>query len=382
MQLNNKNCYTFFVSLSFLVMPLKLHANEIHTSGFGTVGMAIGDNKVPYLTGKEIRDEPNFLSDTLIGLQFTGEANNSFEYFIQIVAKDRVNHFAANIDWLVASFRVSDSISLRGGKLRIPYFLYSKHVDVGNIYPWARPPSEVYDLIEFTSYVGIDSIFRINISGSELVVRPILGQISDELNRASIPGGPAEVFTEESFGLSLELNYELLKAHISTFRADATLSPNPAFTDTLSTITALSPSPLPLPSSFDTNTYVDIIAIGLRYEIDDYLFISEIAQRNIDPQIISNLLAYYITFGKKFDDILLHLTFAVLESKETPTGTFSSGGGQEQQSTTLGVKYQLMQKGALHLNVQNVNPQNGTQGLFSSNQDTSTIVTSTFSWVF
>ena len=382
MKIRKLMIYLTVFLIYILAFSTKIHANELGVSGFGTVAVAISDSKVPYLNSRKISDELNFLSDTVIGLQFTGKAQNSFDYFIQIVAKDNIGHFDAKIDWIVASYRLNESIHLRGGKLRIPYFLLSKHVEVAYTYPWIRPPSEVYDLIEFTNYVGIDAIFKIDINDMRFSIRPIIGQTSDQLVRDSISGGPAEVLTEESFGFSIEGSFNLLKVQLSAFRADAVVVPNPAFTDTLSIISQFSPAPLPLPNNFETKTYVDIFSLGVRHEYRSYIFMSEIAQRNVDPQLSSNLIGYYIMLGKNINDYLVHLTFAVLESKEDPISTYSLSGIQEQQSTTLGIKFQLMSKASFHLDIQNIEPQNDTRGLFIAAQDTSTIISTSFNWIF
>lgn len=138
-----------------LALPLLAHAVDINWSGFGTVGYAISDQ--PYNYQRFINDQGTFKRDSVFGLQIDLKFSQEWGATIQGRLAPAANsdaHFEPSLAWAFLSWRPSDDILLRVGKLRVPFMLNTENQDVGVTYPYARLPVEVYATAPTTDIYG------------------------------------------------------------------------------------------------------------------------------------------------------------------------------------------------------------------------------------
>lgn len=154
--------------------------DDLRISGFGSVVVGQSDNDVGY-AGYE--DQVDFKQDTLLGLQFDFQVNDRASATAQIVANGRYN-FDPAVEVAYLSYDV-DFATIRGGKIRTPFFIYSDFLDVGYAYPMLRPSQEIYEHLIITSFTGLDLLVPIDIGDSTLQLQPYLGE--SQLEERDIP---------------------------------------------------------------------------------------------------------------------------------------------------------------------------------------------------
>ncbi|WP_434763284.1 hypothetical protein [Vibrio fortis] len=172
-------------SMAFGVNAANL--NDIKISGFGSVGVGIANNDVGY-AGYE--KELGYKQDTLLGLQFDFQVNDRASVKTQIVANGRYN-FEPAFEVAYLSYNL-DFATVRGGKIRTPFFMYSDYLDVGYAYPMLRPSQEIYEHLIISSFTGIDAIIPVELGDSTLELQPFTG-VSQLEERDSNFGQQADI---------------------------------------------------------------------------------------------------------------------------------------------------------------------------------------------
>lgn len=87
----------------------------------------------------------------------------------QVVARGARNG-KADLEWLYASYRATDSVTVQAGRKRLPMFYYSDTQDVGLAMPWTHLPPQLY---------GWDAV---NYNGVNVMVQQPLGSWSAAIN--------------------------------------------------------------------------------------------------------------------------------------------------------------------------------------------------------
>jgi hypothetical protein len=82
--------------------------------------------------------------DTRMGLTLSTQVDESLQFAAQFEAEG-VENFAMDLDWAFASYSLSDSVTLRFGKIKYPVGLYNEYISVGYTYPWIRAPEGFYN---------------------------------------------------------------------------------------------------------------------------------------------------------------------------------------------------------------------------------------------
>lgn len=120
------------------------------------------------------------------------------------------------------SYRVTDQLTWRAGRMRVPFFLYSDFVNVGFAYPWVTPPFEVYsspfnnldglDVVYRTSFGTIDALFQAYVGSDNFVIDENFGVLAGYAGRV-----------ENQFGLVAELTWRDFKLRYAYHAADVSI---------------------------------------------------------------------------------------------------------------------------------------------------------------
>lgn len=85
-----------------------------------------------------------FGPDTKLGLQGTATLPDPrFSATAQVVSRGSQNG-RVDLEWLYATYRVTENTSIQAGRKRLPLFYYSDSQDVGFSLPWTHLPPQVY----------------------------------------------------------------------------------------------------------------------------------------------------------------------------------------------------------------------------------------------
>lgn len=131
-------------------------AQDVSLSGFGTLGYAQSNRSWTYQ--RFVDDGGTLQRDTRLGVQIDARLAPEWSATVQAslapsISSDR--QWDVSLPWAFLSWRPSNDLLLRAGKLRLPLLLYSESLDVGTTFEFARLPTEVYSLSPTSDVIGL-----------------------------------------------------------------------------------------------------------------------------------------------------------------------------------------------------------------------------------
>lgn len=192
---------------------LAAHALDFSYSAFGTIGAAVSDRDYRYQ--RFINSDGGLMRDSVLGgqvdAQFTPELSATVQAKVAPSMRNDQN-WDLSTSWAFASWRPNNDWLLRAGKLRIPLYLSSENMDVGQSYDFARLPTEMYSIAPTTDITGLYITRNWTLPASELTVDVYTGQ--------------AKVWVRVA-GRDMGVNFYDYKTHVSgsvvTWRSDDTM---------------------------------------------------------------------------------------------------------------------------------------------------------------
>ncbi len=161
----------FFLATAVNNDVIAIEGDNYSLSIFGTAGYAISDQPYSY---DKINEHGTFDQDSKLGIQLDYQFNNKFSATVQAKlapANDKDNRWRPELSWAFLSYRPSDDLLLRIGKLRIPSLLYTENMDVGMSYESAaRLPIEVYKSSSIYDFWGISSSKSFELASGNSIV--------------------------------------------------------------------------------------------------------------------------------------------------------------------------------------------------------------------
>ncbi|WP_028114262.1 hypothetical protein [Ferrimonas kyonanensis] len=213
-------------------------------SGFASVSAAKSDNATPLYIHRRFDDDWCFDCDTTVGLQLDSQLSDSWRASAQVVKRPQDTFSDPQFEWGYLGWQLTDNLEARGGRLRLPLFVASEYYYVGNAYPWARPPIDVYGtMLGITAFNGIDLLYNYSLGDElQLQLHPFYGGHNHE----NVDFGPStlEIETEVQAGINLKLHGARFLLNFTYFYADFEVGGDP---DTL-----------------------DVFSLGGRYEFDQW----------------------------------------------------------------------------------------------------------------
>ena len=310
----------------------------------------------------------SFESDSLAGMQLTAPISDKVEAILQIVARayplvTTVSKYELNANWAYLKYQPFDSLSIKAGRILVPMYLLSQYFDIAYAYPWLKPPQEVYGTLPVPPANGVIASWVADLASDwQLELEPFVFASNGSLSIAS-----------NSVSLQLK-NYlgiaGALSNHDLTLRA-VYLAGEALFNNGNPITFATTPVVLQLPSF---NTVASYFSVGLRYDKDNILLLSEYARRNSPNSYLPDSIAWYVTGGYRFGKWMPLLTYAELKTahndriSQIPAAlrtTMSNAIVLQQRSAEVGVRYDYSQNIALKASVTRVEPLGGTRGLFN-----------------
>ena len=84
---------------------------------------------------------------TRIGININSKVNDKIRLASQFVSNQENNDYSTKLDWAFISIDLTDSLTLRTGKVKYPVGIVNEYRAVGYAYPWITPPTLMYSLI-------------------------------------------------------------------------------------------------------------------------------------------------------------------------------------------------------------------------------------------
>lgn len=148
--------------------------DRVKLNGFATFGVGKANNDAGYHGYDE---DVAFDQDSLMALQATFTVTDKTQAVFQLIGRGN-DDWDPEFEWAYLSTELSDSVTLRGGKLRLPLYMLSDYLEVGYAYNFARPSSEVYELVPINAYDGMDMLIKVELGDAVLTIQPFYGHSS------------------------------------------------------------------------------------------------------------------------------------------------------------------------------------------------------------
>ncbi len=121
---------------------VELDKRRITMNGFLTAGWATTDDDVQ-IADTKFENDGTPRPDSKVGLQTSFWLTEQASATVQLLALGN-QRFDIDAGWGYLSYQLTDDLSVRGGRFKIPIYYLSDSQDVGFSYPSLRPPIEFY----------------------------------------------------------------------------------------------------------------------------------------------------------------------------------------------------------------------------------------------
>lgn len=260
------------------------------------------------------------------GLQLNARINEDAEAVVQLLARGS-DDFAVEAQWAYLSYNVRPDLSVRAGRLVLPFYLHSQYLNVGYAYPWVELPTEIYGAIPIDTMEGIDATWSVN-----------TGSINHKLN---VYWGSMQVDTS---GLTFEIDHQRgfnLRSNLGNWTSWL------SYTSSLVTLDLTVLNPALAPFSLD-RAYAHYTGAGLQYDNGSLVVMGEITELKISSPAnwFPTQPAGYVMAGYRFGKLMPHITWSYVDAEDS---TDVGPGAQplyddyadRQKSWTLGARYEL-----------------------------------------
>lgn len=293
-----------------------------------------------------LNEDPNYTLESVIGLQFDYSLNERTNVVAQLVAQGK-NYFEVNAEWAYIAYKLNDNFTARAGRFGLPIFMYSDTIYVGESYPWARLPVELYNGIPTTSFTGADLLYRQPLGDNwNLNAQLLTGSSNTPL-----------FYTENALGANVILSNESLSLRVGYTQSD---------------LTNTTPGTLGTPLEI-TDSKAAFINAGSLYDDGNWFLAGEFGQLKLDNWL-SDWNAGYLSaghyFGKWLPYVLASKMHTFNEDECMATGICVIPGVQnllaanylDQTTYAVGAKYAVSSGFSIKGQVDKVYPRNGSNG--------------------
>ncbi|MGF1726204.1 hypothetical protein [Photobacterium nomapromontoriensis] len=320
-----------FLPLSLLVISNSVFSainvtDNFSLRGFGSTSITQSNNAVPIFVHREITDDTCYDCDTTFGIQADLQITDNINASVQVVKRPQDTWSDPELEWAYINGEYKD-ISLKGGRLRIPLFLMSEYYYVGQAYPWARPPQEVYDsILGFTYFDGISAAWHTELNDENIfTLSPYYGFSHDY--KAKLGNEKLLFDTDHFAGLSAELSGFNYRVHFGYLHSQYTM----------------------LPASSPIKETLNIYTLGAEYSLNNWQFITE-------AQIDKLQSSWYFSSAYNFGEF-------------TPYAVYGeSHHRRKTQSVTAGLRYDITHTISLNAEWQGIYMQRSDYDQFNTGQ--------------
>lgn len=290
--------------------------------GFGTVGITHlgGEDDLDY--GIQGQTNDGWRGDQLSKFAVQGQygITDTLSLTGQLASKPLQDSWKVGPGNIYLAWQANDNLTLRGGRIGTPIYMYSETLNVGFSYPWLRLPEEVYSLVQLTSHDGADMLYNRSTA---------LGALSFQLSGGNAIGREQYALDEmhdidyrDVFATSLALSTD----NFGTFRVGYAEADLKITVDDVVTIPVLGQRNVALVELDGQKGKFS--SIGHQYDNGTWVSAAEAVKLQIENNEEAETNAFYVMGGRRFGDYLAHLTYGQLDE---PAG--------RQVSMTYGLNY-------------------------------------------
>ena len=235
-------------------------------------------------------------------LQATFDISDRTQAVLQLMMRGEYD-WEVEAEWAYLSHRFENGVKLRGGKLRVPLYMYSDYLDVGYAQPFARPPEEVYGAVPFSSYTGGGVSYDVDLDDSTLTMQMFGGESKVKSTGTDVSNliGANVNWTDETWTLRAVYGQAKFDGSV-TSEVDVELAPG--------VITQADYTVLQLVD--DTGSFK---GVGASYDNGEVIAITEWTRIEVDaayPDTDSG----YLTLGYRIKEFTPYVTVAYMKTQD------------------------------------------------------------------
>ena len=292
--------------------------------GFGTVGITHmgGEDELNY--GMQGQTNDKWRGDQLskLAVQRRYGITDTLSVTGQLGTKPVQDSWEVGPGNLYLAWEASDNLTLRGGRLGTPIYMYSETLNVGFSYPWLRLPEEVYSLVQVASHDGGDVLYNRSTDIGTLSFQVAGGQAIKRDHYA------LDDMQELDYRDVFATNVALSTDNFGTFRIGYAEADLQITVD--ETITNVFGAPQDVVFNALDAQKGKFSSLGHQYDNGTWLSAAEAVKLTVERDDDAETNAFYIMGGRRFGDYLAHVTYGQLDE--------SSG---RQVSMTYGLNYSI-----------------------------------------
>jgi hypothetical protein len=286
-------------------------AADIEFHGFGQVlGGTTLDNTHTLVQPANLTyaADPSFSSESLFALQADTQLDPRIHVTAQFVARGK-SDFQPKVEMAFATFDLGDDWQLRGGRQRLPLYMFSAYQSVGQSYVWARLPPTVY-FEPFENFDGLDLFRTFNLGkGWSVTTQTIYGEVNSAFQVTRDTGTyDATLEGKNLFGSSFDANYRaLLHLRAEYFFATTTVT-SPQLDQLLGLFRALGLNQAA--TELDTNNDRAMFrGLGIELTPGNWLFSAEYAEGRGYHSATPHIRSAYVMGGYRWGNLTTALTW-------------------------------------------------------------------------
>ncbi len=328
-------------------------ADKFSFNGFASLNMQLGNNSHGFMKSQ---NKVRFDEGSLIGLQGEFEVNDSTSAVVQMVARgNKKENWTPDVEWAFLSHKVTPNLTVRGGKLRLPLFMYSDYLEVGYAQTSVRVPSEVYGSVVLTSLTGGDFIYDVELDDSTVSFQGFVG--SQKLSASKHSYNADTQFDDIAGGV---INWTDDTWTLRAVYAQAVVS---------STTNWNTNNKFLLNTTFNDEK-AKFYGIGGRYDNGNLALVSEVTRTTVEG-FYHDVDSAYLTAAYRVNQFTPYLTVAHMETTDDSerNNQVKRAGANYKQKPTLSAAYAYGSavKVASNMNIQRTTYSIGTRWDFMPN---------------
>ena len=317
-------------------------ADKVKFNGFMTTAYHKTDTKTSF-NGEDVSaegtggiTEDGSFNGTKLGLNLTIPVNERITVATQFLSiMEGKNNYNTHLDWAIMSYRVTDELQVRAGKIKFPTGIVNEYRDVGNSYPWIAAPILFYSTEAFgpnntsESYTGVSGLYEYSLDDTLITAEVLGGEMEGE-----------ELYLRNLIGAKLSLNWDdTVNFQATYYRGDMVKMGTPAGIMIVN------------PRRAHSN-----LAFGMNADWENIIVYAEWAQTGTEQESTDGT-SWYTTLGYQIDDWLPHVTYQSLDKgKNTANETHTN-------MITAGLRYDLFDNADIKFEYSHINTPKGP-GLF------------------